>query len=241
MTRRVLVCLLCVSVLLAVGLASSLFSEDFNAEISGKGRHHQAQSGALEKLSTLENGDVMIGIQGRPSRIIEVSRAGTIKKSITLQTKGAIRLSRKTDEGTYLVADRKEQAVHEYNGDGKLIRKIAAVGNMYMAVRLKNGNTLIACASGNTIIEVDSKDKIVWQIKENDLPGIPLRDIAGIQRLSNGNTIICNWGGHGHIGEQAQIIEITPEKKVVCQIFDNKKFITPLHIQLLDTKGKLYR
>jgi hypothetical protein len=67
--------------------------------------------------------------------------------------------------------------------------------------------------------------------------GIPIRDAAGFQRLPNGNTVLCNWGGHGHVGKQAQIIEITPDKKVVWQVFDNEKFLTPLHIQLLDVQG----
>jgi len=38
----------------------------------------------------LPGGGVMVGIEGKPSRIIEVGRNGEIKKTITLQTKGAI-------------------------------------------------------------------------------------------------------------------------------------------------------
>ncbi len=194
----------------------------------------------------LPGGAVMVGIHGTPSRIIEVGRDGKIQKSITLQTTGTIRLSRKTHTGTYLVADRVESSIHEYDGQGKLIRKIAATGHVYMAVRLKNGNTLIGCGDGHTLIEVDPHDKVVWQIRENDLPGHPIRDAAGFQRLPNGNTVLCNWGGHGHLGQQAQIIEITPDKEVIWQVFDNQKFGTPLHIQLLDVKddpasGNLFR
>lgn len=185
----------------------------------------------------LPDGDVMVGIEGKPSRIIEVERDGTIKKTITLQTEGPIRLSRKTHTGTYLVAERHGSSIHEYDGESKLIRKIVSEGAVFMAARLKNGNTLIGTGSGNTLVEVDPQDNVVWEVKENDLPGIPIRDVAGFQRLPNGNTVLCNWGGHGHVGEQAQIIEITPDKEVVWQVFDNQQFTTPLHIQLLDIKG----
>ena len=58
------------------------------------------------------------------------------------------------------------------------------------------------------------------EVKENDLPGNPLRFVAGLQRLPNGNTLICNWGGHGFIGQQPQICEITRDKQVVGEIYD---------------------
>jgi len=45
MIQRILACLLHVSLSTTAGLAGPLFTEDFNAEISVKGRHRQAQSG----------------------------------------------------------------------------------------------------------------------------------------------------------------------------------------------------
>jgi len=105
-------------------------------------------------------------------------------------------------------------------------------------ISLDNGNILAACGDGHTIVEVDRNNKIVWQIKENELDGHPLRFVAGFQRLPNGNTVICNWGRHGHIGKQPQIFEVTPDKKVVWSVFDNKQLGTTAHIQLLDIPGK---
>jgi hypothetical protein len=200
----------------------------FNSKVPG---------GQVYACQPLPNGDVMVGIEGKPSRIVEVGRDGTIKKTITLQTKGPIRLSRKTHTGTYLVAERKESSIHEYDADSNLIRRIQSKGAVFMAARLKNGNTLIGNGTGHELYEVDPDDKVVWKVGEHDLPGIPIRDAAGFQRLPNGNTVLCNWGGHGHIGEQTQIIEITPEKEVVWKVFRNSVFATPLHIQLLDVEG----
>ena len=60
---------------------------------------------------------------------------------------------------------------------------------------------------------------------------------AGMQRLSNGNTVICNWGGHGHVGQQPQIVEVSRDKKVVSELFDNKQFKTISGVFLLDAEG----
>jgi len=201
----------------------------------------QYKGGRGEKIygcQPLPNGDVMIAVFSKKSpRIIEVGRDGAINTSFPLQVKKDIRLARKTKRGTYLLAARQNRAVHEYDADGKLIRNIKVPGNVYLAVELENGNILVACGDGHTIVEIDPNDKIVWQIKEKDLPGHPLRFVAGFQRLPNGNTVICNWGGHGHTGKQAQIFEVTQDKKVVWEIFDNKQLGTTTHIQLLDIKG----
>ena len=61
--------------------------------------------------------------------------------------------------------------------------------------------------------------------------------MAGLQRLPNGNTLVCNWGGHGHIGEQPQICEITRDKQVVGEIYDFQQFSTISGIFLLDVEG----
>jgi hypothetical protein len=48
---------------------------------------------------------------------------------------------------------------------------------------------------------------------------------------------VCNWGGHGHVGKQPQIFEVTPDKRIVWQVYDYKKFGTISSIQVLDVKG----
>ena len=55
--------------------------------------------------------------------------------------------------------------------------------------------------------------------------------------MKNGNTVVCNWGGHGHIGEQPQIFEVTRDKKVVWELFDYENFKTLSNVQLLEVKG----
>jgi len=189
----------------------------------------------------LSNGVVMVALSG-PCEILEIDRSGKVLKTVKLETAqknphAQMRQARKLRNGNYLVGHNSDRVVREYDPNGKVIRTISVEGNPYGGIRLPNGNTLIGCGDGHKIIEVDRDGKIVWQVDENDLEGNPLRFVAGMQRLPNGNTVVCNWGGHGHVGEQPQIFEVTPQKEVVWQIYDYKKFSTISNIQILDVKG----
>ncbi|MHB0998745.1 MAG: beta-propeller domain-containing protein [Armatimonadota bacterium] len=198
----------------------------------------------VHNCQPLPNGRVMIAECGT-SRIIEVDRAGVIRKELKLDNAAPnvhlqFRMARKLSNGNYLVAYCGENAVKELNSDGEIIRTIKAPTGVYSAIRLPNGNTLIGGGYGCKVIEVDPKDRIVWQIDENDIPGIPLRFVAGVQRLSNGNTIVSNWGG-SHIGEQPHVFEITRDKKVVWKLDDYKHFLAITNIFLMDDPDKSSR
>jgi hypothetical protein len=70
--------------------------------------------------------------------------------------------------------------------------------------------------------------------------------MAGCQRLPSGNTLFCVYLGHGHIGEQPMVIEVTPDKKVVWEFADHAHFKTINQVQDLDvsgdvTKGEILR
>ncbi len=187
----------------------------------------------------LDDDLVLVGCHdGKRGQILEVNRKGEEVKRITSEKAGRVRLCRKTPQGTYLVGMYGSKAVVELDGDGKPLHDLPLSYGAYLAVRLPNGHTLIACAEGHSIKEVDKDWKTVWQIEQNELKDITLYNVAGIQRLTNGNTVICNWQGHGHIGEQPQIIEVTTEKNVVWQVFDNERFAAPAHVHILDDEGR---
>ena len=195
----------------------------------------------VHNCQPLPNGRVMITENGT-CRIMEIDRAGVIRKSLKIDTTvtgvhDQFRNARKLANGNYLVAFMGENAVKEFNNDGELIRTIKTPGNCFCAVRLPSGNTLIACGDGHKLMEVDKKDKVVWSIDENEIPGHPLRFVAGVQRLPNGNTVVCNWGGHGYVGQQPLIFEITRDKKVVWKFDDYARFKTISSVQLLDVPG----
>lgn len=188
----------------------------------------------------LPGGKVMIAESG-PMRIVEVDREGTITREVKLTTKckrahGQMRCARKLANGNYIVGQYSDGVVREYDPTGRIVREIRQKP-AFGGIRLPNGNTLIATGDGHRIYEVDRNDRVVWEIKENDLPGNPLRFIAGMQRLPNGNTLVCNWGGHGHVGKQPQIFEVTRDKKVVGEVFDYKQFSTISGVFLMGIKA----
>jgi hypothetical protein len=198
----------------------------------------------------LPNGNVLI-VECGTSRIIEVNRKGEIAKEIKLTTTtdklhNQFRGTRKTPEGHYLVCFKGEGKIVELDGDGKVLREVKVPGDPHEVVRLPNKNLLITCGDGHKVAEVDPSDKVVWELNENDLAGNPLRLMAGCQRLPNGNTLFCVYLGHGHIGEQPMVLEVTPGKKVVWEFADHAHFKTINQVQSLEvpgdvTKGEILR
>jgi hypothetical protein len=181
-----------------------------------------------------------------------LDRAGKIAKEIKLVTKDTVKLhnqfrgTRKTSDGHYLVCFKGESKIVELDADGKVLREVPVTGDPHEVVQLANQNLLITCGDGHQVVEVDPAGKTVWQLNENDLPGHPLRLMAGCHRLPDGNTIFANYLGHGHLGEQAQFIEVTPDKKVVWAFEDKGRFKTINQIMALDdtgdvTKGEVRR
>ncbi len=105
---------------------------------------------------------------------------------------------------------------------------------------MPNGNTLVACGDTGRqahVFEVDKTGKTVWQVARDELPGISLKFMTGLQRLPNGDTVMTNWLGHGHFGQAPHVIEVTPGKKVVWTFADHKTMKTISSIQLLDIPG----
>lgn len=187
----------------------------------------------------LPNGNVLI-VECGTSRLIEIDRAGIIAKEIPLVTTPEVKLhnqfrgARKLPNGHYLVVFKGEGKIVELDGDGKVLREQKVPGDPHEALALKNGNWLITCGDGHQVVEVNAAGQTVWSLAENDLPGNPLRLMAGAQRLPNGNTILCNYLGHGHIGENPQVYEVTPDKKLVWSFGDHSQFKTINQIQILD-------
>ena len=203
-------------------------------------QYETAQGNEIHACQPLPDGSVLVAESG-PMRIIEIDRRGKITKDVKLSTESTrahlqMRGARKLANGNYLVGQYGDGVVREYGPTGEIVRDIPQE-MAFSGIRLPNGNTLIAAGDAHRIVEVDPNDNVVWEIRENDLPGNPLRVAAGIQRLANGNTLVCNWGGHGHVGQQPQIFEVTRDKKVVGEIFDFTQFSTISGVFLMDTQG----
>jgi hypothetical protein len=172
-------------------------------------------------LQPLPDGTFLIGIVGE-CRLIEVNRQGRILHEVRLSTTekqphAQFRMCRKTAEGTYLVPFTAEGAVREFNRDGVMLREFPRNPLPVCALRLEDGDTLIS--AGGAVTEYDKDDRIMWELTAKDIPDINLAIFAGIQRLPNGNTIVCNWNTKDEGGKEgAHILEVTPDKRIVWQV-----------------------
>ena len=183
--------------------------------------HPTPDGGETHTCMPLSDGGFLIG-ESHPgiSFIIELNADFKESKRIELKDLGGkhstFRQIRKTSQGTYLITQQRKNGIAmEIDSSGQIIRRFP--DGKYVAERLPNGNTLIACGDNHRIIEVDPAGMIVWALEKDDLPGIAIGFVASLQRLPNGNTLFCNWGGHGGTSG-ASVIEVSPDKKVVWSI-----------------------
>jgi hypothetical protein len=157
------------------------------------------------------------------SYLYEMDRAGVKHRTVKIKcggnAHGQFRQVRKTPQGTYLVTSQRGGGkAEEFDADGQSLRVFP--GGRFVAISLPDGNTLIACGDEHRVIEVDPQGAIVWSVTEQEIPGNRIGFAAGLQRLPNGNTVICNWSGHGGTKEQPQVFEITRDKQVVWEVRD---------------------
>lgn len=200
-------------------------------------------SAEVHACQPLPDGSVLV-VECGPSRLLEVDRSGKIAKEISLvppppsvQRHDQFRGVRKTPAGHYLVCRKGEHCIEELDTKGRSLREIPTPGDVHEAVLLPNGHLIVDCGDGHRVQELDERLEVIWEIAENDLPGNTLRLMAGCQRLPNGNTLFCNYLGHGHLGEQPHVFEVTPDKKVVWTFADHEHFKTVNQIQVVDAPG----
>lgn len=180
--------------------------------------HPTPEGGETHTCMPLPGGGFLIGESfDGVSFIIELDASFNQMKRIELKALGGkhstFRQISKTPQNTYLITQQRKGGIAmEVDGQGTIIRRFP--DGRFTALRLDNGNTLIACGDAGRILEIDPNDKTVWSVEKNDLPDITLGFVAGLQRLPNGNTLVANWGGHGG-ASGASIIEISPNKKVI--------------------------
>jgi len=193
----------------------------------------------------LSNGNTFIG-ECNSGRLLELNPDGKIIKAIKLLPDSVdgghsfMRNARKLENGNYLVAHYGLDKVCEYDSIGKLVFEIPIKGGPHSVIRLPNENTIIACSDHNgepKVVEVDKKVAIVWQLTKNELPGIELKFMTGMQCLPNGNLLLTNWLGHNQFGKAPHAFEITRDKKVVWVFKDSVFLKTMSSIQLIDPNG----
>jgi Mala s 1-like protein len=195
----------------------------------------------IHAFQRLPGGLTMVAESGN-RRIVEVDSTGHIVKEIPLVVEHPdphrdTRLARKLASGHYLVCHEGDGAVREYDDGGKVVwtYRLDLAGRqrspghgpeghgveVFGALRLPSGNTLIACGNGNRVIEVTPSGQTIWSIEQDELPGIKLAWVTTLQLLPSGNLIVGNTHGGPAI---PQLFEVTRDKKVVWKFADFEHF-----------------
>ena len=186
---------------------------------------------------------VMFVVNGLPPRLKVVDiKTGAVEVDHELPydesrgIHGQFRRARVTAQGTYLVSFLGLGRVVEYDKDFKEIWKYE-ITTPWAAIRLKNGNTLITDERDSLTREVNPKGETVWEFNcLTDLPAEYQFTSApqSCTRLANGNTIFTS---RGKGGQGPQLIEVTPDKKVVWVLQDWKAIGDATAVQILDDPG----
>ena len=207
---------------------------------------YKAQQKETSTVQPLADGRFLVAELGPQPRALVIDRRGQVVRTTALQCQKQnfhmqTRMLRLLPNGNYLAPHLLDFAVKEYNPvTGKVVRSFPTDDRgrqkrdwPFTAIRLKNGNTLIACTNGNRIIEVNAGGKIVWSVTNEDLGEKLFDDACGAQRLPNGNTVISSYHARGN---QVKLFEITREKKVVWRYSGMKAGFH--HFQILTTNGE---
>lgn len=188
-------------------------------------------AGETYTCQPLADGKILVG-DNQNGRLIEINRDGKIEREVKIQTAakphGMIRTARKLPTGNYLVSQREDNVVREYDPSGKTVWEYKYSAPM-TAIRLGSGTTLINGLSGN-VVEVDREGKTVWEFGAKDRLANKIKASGtgyGVQRLANGNTVIAING---------TVFETTPDKKVLWVRNDDAVKGT-VCVQLLDVPG----
>ena len=175
----------------------------------------------------LRDGKTLVTELGVIPRLVEVSESGEISAVIPIQPETdnvhmQSRMSRKLNNGNYLVPHRLMPFVKEYDKNGNVINSLRVdtpelggpeAGNgTFEAIRLDNGSTVITCASGNRLVILDKEGNVEWQLTSSEVGG-QLQDVCGLQVLKNGNFLVSCYGNQTKDG--LKMMEITREKEIV--------------------------
>jgi outer membrane protein assembly factor BamB len=211
-------------------------------EVDREGKVLFEFKGAQSEVNTVQplgDGKVLLTEAGDKPRILEVNREGKVLAEVPLQAQTKdhhlqTRMTRKLASGNYLVPQLLDRVVREYDSKGKVVWEVKTPHMPFTAIRLPDGNTLVGCTLGNLVIEVDKDGKEVWRVSNDDLSGKPINDACGVQRLTNGNTVITS---HHATAGQVKLLEVARDKKIVWTYTDARKSGIH-HFEILEANGK---
>lgn len=187
----------------------------------------------MQTARILPDGNYLLAWCGHPAKIMEVSPKGEILSETEYETgienpHAQFRQVNKNKAGNYLMPLFATSEVREISPAGELVRTTKLEGTPYGTVLLNNGNYMVACGDGHSLMEVNlDKGEVIRKIGEKDIEGVSLFFVAQLLPTSNNGLYICNWQGHDPSAKESnnpQLMEIDGNNKVIWSLNDNDTF-----------------
>jgi len=196
-----------------------------------------------------KKGNYLVG-SSEEFKLIELDKNHKQKRIINTATENKnghmhSRHVRKFSDGTYWVALCIDGLINAYTKNGELLRSISVrklsgkygLSNFsrqqaYSIEELPNGHILVSAGFPALVAEIDKNGNLIWGLSSNDVPKVNFIFSGGAKRLSNGNTLICNWTGHNFAGDYVPVFEVNMEKQVVWTFNDKQLLPEPLGIDI---------
>jgi len=175
----------------------------------------------LFTATELKNGNYLLAMCGRPSRIIELNSRGDSINVLRLTTgiqrvHGQFRQILPTNQNTYLIPYMEKGEVVEISKKGELLKTVEVGGNPFAVKILKNGNWLVSCGDAGKFVEVDPKQQKVVKTTDNStILETKMLFVAEVTPLKNGHFMIANWEGHAKDTSQYKMFEIDKNNRIV--------------------------
>lgn len=173
----------------------------------------------------------------QPPRVILMKLDGTITEQIPIPAKykhhhGQLGNVYAVDHEHYLAQLWGEGTALEVDADGKEVWRYQVPqtkkgrypeGTIQDLLRLKNGNTLLACGTQARLLEVNRSGNIVWEFTGADHPELNFTNACNLQQLQDGSILVTNFL-RGNAGRGAHAFRLSKEKHITWTFSDHQHF-----------------
>ena len=187
----------------------------------------------------LTDGNTLLGVDAPTTVFYLLDSNGNELKKFDFPDKHAIRSISQTSEGTILFGCNKNHLI-EMDLEGKILRDqvIPEAEYIYHAIERSNGNRLVSCGFGASVLELNRDGEIVkrWGKTDKHPEELGLCFFASVQELENGHIVVCNWTGHEPNDSEkgVQIIEFDQDNNIVWTWHNAQLAGTLHHVLILE-------
>ncbi len=192
----------------------------------------EAKGGGVYACQRLPNGNTLIG-ENSTGTVFELTPAGerinVIRVPLNEKNRHhTMRMARRLPNGNTLVCRSGAATVEIYDPAQKLVwsQKVPSVA--FAAVQDPEGNIYIS--SLGQVQKWSPDHRLLWELKASET-GLPIKDMAGLHLLPNGNLIIGCYA----YGKGVGAFEVTPKKEILWRYASGRKGNdSHMAVQLLD-------